>query len=300
MSEYHLPVLAAESMEVLDLASGKTFVDATYGGGGHSKLMLSHMSRGSRLFAFDQDAQALANELQDERITLIHQNFRHLKRMLRLHGATAVDGVLADLGVSSHQLDEAERGFSYRFGDSHLDMRMNQELEKTAADILKTYSAEMLQEVFSRYGEVRNAKSLAQAIVDKRKMIKPDSVAAFLAILDPLIMGQRWRYLSQVFQALRIEVNEEMAALEEFLLQTLDLLQHGGRLVIITYHSLEDRMVKNFLKTGNISGKPETDFFGRITRPFEILTKKAVVPSDEEIVHNPRARSAKMRVGQRI
>lgn len=295
---YHLPVLAKESIEMLEIKPDGTYVDATFGGGGHSKLILERLGDKGRLFGFDQDEDALPNVLDDKRFEFIHNNFRYLKRFLKLHGVKEVEGILADLGVSSHQLDEASRGFSYRF-DAELDMRMNQQGERSAADVVNTYTAEDLQRVFSDYGEVRNARTLAQRIVEERKTREIRTIADFLAIIEPLIRGQRLRYLSQVFQALRIEVNDEMGALQEFLEQSLEVLKFGGRLAIITYHSIEDRIVKNFLKTGNVEGEVKKDFYGNIDRPFIVITKNAIEPSAAEINENPRARSARLRVGEK-
>ncbi|HQU57938.1 MAG: 16S rRNA (cytosine(1402)-N(4))-methyltransferase RsmH [Phaeodactylibacter sp.] len=296
---YHLPVLATESIDALAIAPDGIYVDATFGGGGHSRLILDKLGPKGRLLGFDQDEDALANVPDDERFTFAHHNFRFLKRFLRLHGIREVHGILADLGVSSHQLDVAERGFSYRF-EANLDMRMNQQGEKSAAVLLNTYEPEALQEVFSKYGEVRNARSLAQRIFAERHHRPIQTIGEFVGIVEPLIRGNRARYLSQVFQALRIEVNDEMGALQEFLEQSLEVLRPGGRIAIIAYHSVEDRMVKNFLKAGNVEGKQEKDYYGNINRPINVLTKKAVQPSEEEIARNPRARSAKLRVGEKV
>ncbi len=296
---YHLPVLASESIESLAIVPDGVYVDATFGGGGHARLILEQLGPQGRLLGFDQDEDALANAPQDERFTFVHHNFRFLKRFLRLYGIRQVHGILADLGVSSHQLDVAERGFSYRF-DAALDMRMNRQTGKSAADVLNTYEPEALQEVFGKYGEVRNARSLAERIFTERSHRPIRSIAEFLAIVAPLVRGHRARYLSQVFQALRIEVNDEMGALQEFLEQAFEVLQPGGRLAVISYHSVEDRMVKNFLKTGNVQGEQNKDFYGNIQRPFVVLTKKAMEPTEAEITQNPRARSAKLRVGQKL
>lgn len=298
MIPYHRPVLAQESIAALQIQPDAVYVDATFGGGGHSRLILNELSDKGRLFGFDQDADALPNVPDDARFVLIQNNFRYLKRFLKLHDIRSVAGILADLGVSSHQLDEAERGFSYRF-DADLDMRMNQQGERTAADVLNSYPADALQQVFGAYGEVRNARTLAQSIASARQARPLRTIADLLAIVDPLVRGQRLRYLSQVFQALRIEVNDEMGALQEFLEQILEVLQPGGRLAVITYHSLEDRMVKNFLKTGNVAGEVKKDFYGNIERPFKIITKTAIEPSEAEIRENPRARSARLRVGEK-
>ena len=296
---YHLPVLASESIELLAIVPDGVYVDATFGGGGHARLILEQLGPQGRLLGFDQDEDALVNAPQDERFTFVHHNFRFLKRFLRLYGIRQVHGILADLGVSSHQLDVAERGFSYRF-DAELDMRMNRQAGKSAADVLNTYEPEALQELFGKYGEVRNARSLAERIFTERSHRPIRSIAEFLAIVAPLVRGHRARYLSQVFQALRIEVNDEMGALQEFLEQAFEVLQPGGRLAVISYHSVEDRMVKNFLKTGNVQGEQNKDFYGNIQRPFVVLTKKAMEPTEGEIAQNPRARSAKLRVGQKL
>jgi 16S rRNA (cytosine1402-N4)-methyltransferase len=296
---YHRPVLAQESVAGLVLRPHGTYVDATFGGGGHSALLLQYLSDKGRLYGFDQDEDALRNVPQDTRFVFIHNNFRFLKRYLKLHGVMQVDGILADLGVSSHQLDEAARGFSYRF-EANLDMRMNQQADKTAADVLNTYTADELQWVFSTFGEVRNARTLAQSIVAARKARPLRTIADFLAVLEPLIRGQRLRYLSQVFQALRIEVNDEMGALHDFLEQALEVLSPGGRLAVITYHSIEDRQVKNFFKAGNIDGEVKKDFYGNIERPFKIITKNAIEPTAAEIQENPRARSARLRIGEKL
>lgn len=295
---YHEPVLAKESIEALAIRKDGIYVDATFGGGGHSRLILKELGEKGRLYAFDQDDDALQNLIEDERFVFNHHNFRYLKQFLRLHGVKQVDGILADLGVSSHQLDEPERGFSYRF-DADLDMRMNRQDERKASDILNSCSAEELQRIFSEYGEVRNSRSLAQKIVREREGRLIYSIGDFLSIVEPLIRGFRGRYLSQIFQALRIEVNDEMGALQTFLEASLDVLKTGGRLVVISYHSIEDRLVKNFIKTGNAEGVIRQDFFGNIERPFTPYNKSVITPSEEEVERNPRARSAKMRVGIR-
>lgn len=296
---YHLPALLRETIDYLDIQQEGTYVDVTYGGGGHSKAILQRLGPDGRLIAFDQDEDALENVVDDERLIFVNHNFQYLKRFLRLHTVTAVDGILGDLGVSSHQLDKAERGFSYRF-DATLDMRMNQQADLKASDILNTYPVEKLQRILSQYGEVRNARTLAQKIVEERQVRKFQHINEFLISIESLIRGNRLRYLAQVFQALRIEVNGEMQVLQSFLEQAYEVLKPGGRLVIISYHSLEDRMVKNFLKTGNVEGEVQKDFYGNITRPFKIITKKAILPSKEECAENPRARSAKLRVGEKI
>ncbi|MEM0992983.1 MAG: 16S rRNA (cytosine(1402)-N(4))-methyltransferase RsmH [Bacteroidota bacterium] len=296
---YHLPVLANTSIEALNLQSNSVVVDATFGGGGHSKLILEALGNDGKLLGFDQDEDAAANAIVDDRFTFVKGNFEYIDRFLKLYAVRKVDAILADLGVSSHQLDEGERGFSYRF-DADLDMRMNQQSGQTAADVLNQYTQADLQTMFSRYGEVRNAKTLSQAIVAQRDQEAYRKISDLMHTLEPLIKGQRLRYLSQVFQALRIAVNDEMGVLERFLQNSLKVLKPKGRLVIISYHSLEDRMVKNFLKTGNVAGEVQRDFYGAIYRPFKIISKKAILPSEAEINTNPRARSAKMRVGERL
>ena len=300
MSDYHVPVLAHECVDHMDLRPGGIYVDVTFGGGGHSRLILERAGgMDIRLFGFDQDEEAAANALTDERFTFVAANFRHLRNYLRLHGVTRIDGLLADLGVSSHQFNQADRGFSYRF-DAELDMRMGKAADRTAADIVNNYSADDLQEVFGQYGEVRNARTLAHAVVDARERQPILTIQDLLAVTDPMVRGNRQRYLAQVFQALRIEVNDEIGALTDLMAQATDLLiPNQGRLVVISYHSLEDRIVKNFLKTGNADGNVIKDFYGKIDRPYKVLTKKPVLPSTEEIQRNPRARSAKLRVGLR-
>jgi 16S rRNA (cytosine1402-N4)-methyltransferase len=274
------------------------YVDATFGGGGHSRLILEHLGEQGKLVGFDQDEDALANVPEDDRFIFVQHNFRFLKRFLKLHRIREVDGIMADLGVSSHQLDVPERGFSFRF-DAPLDMRMNQQQEETAASLLQRLTVEELQDILSRFGEVRNAKTLAEQLVAEQRVKPIETIGAFLAVVDPLVRGNRARYLAQVFQALRIAVNDEMGALEDFLNQCLEVLKPGGRLVVLSYHSLEDRMVKHFLKTGNVEGVQEKDFYGNINRPFKVLTRKAELPTEEEIERNSRARSAKLRVGER-
>ncbi len=301
MDDYHVPVLAHECVEALNLRPGGIYVDVTFGGGGHSRLILERAgSMDLKLFGFDQDEDARAGALADERFTFVAANFRHLRNHLRLYGITQIDGLLADLGVSSHQFDQAERGFSYRF-DAALDMRMGRAADRTAADVVNNYAADELQAVLGEYGEVRNARTLAHAIVEARERQPIDTIRHLLDVVDPLVRGTRPRYLAQVFQALRIEVNDEVGALTDLLATATDLLiPNTSRLVVISYHSLEDRITKNFLKTGNAEGNVIKDFYGNIDRPYKILTKKPVVPGTEEIQRNPRARSAKLRVGQRL
>ena len=292
--DYHIPVLLKESIDLLQVKKGEVYVDVTFGGGGHSKEILKRLEGNGKLYGFDQDEEAAANVEENALFSFIPHNFRELKRMLRFEGVKGVDGILADLGVSSHQLDEAERGFSYRF-DAKLDMRMNREDGQTAANILNKYDATALQKVFSEYGELRNAKTLAEAIVEARFNKPFGIISDLLKVCEEKKIGDKMRYLSQVFQALRIETNDELGALKDFLQQTLEVLKPGGRLVVISYHSLEDRLVKHFLKSGKFDGSIDQDFYGNISRPFEIVTKKSIEPSQEEIKRNPRARSAKMR-----
>lgn len=291
---YHEPALLKESIELLDIQPEGVYVDVTFGGGGHSKAILEKLGDKGRLIAFDQDEAALANVPQDDRLLFVPQNFREIKRFLRYHGFKKVNGILADLGVSSHQLDEGSRGFSYRF-EAPLDMRMSFDMTATAADLINDLSVEEMQLVFGENGEVRNARTLAQQLVAARSQKTIRTIGEFLQVVEPNIIGDRFRYLSQVFQALRIEVNQEMEALKEMLEASKELLAPNGRIVVIAYHSLEDRLVKNFFKTGDCSGVQQKDFYGNIERPFQILTKKPVEPSAEEIKRNPRSRSAKLR-----
>lgn len=302
---YHISVLLNESIDYLQVVPGGVYVDATFGGGGHAGLILEKLKGKGRLYGFDQDADALQNAQQavfqkDGNFTLVHSNFRYVKRQLRAEGVKvgSVQGILADLGVSSHQLDSAERGFSYRF-DAALDMRMDTRDGATAADVLNQYSAAELQRVLGELGEVRNAKTLAEAIVRTRENQPFRTTGELVDLCEKYFMGDRMRYRSQVFQALRMEVNDELGALEEFLTASFEMLAPGGRLAVITFHSLEDRMVKNFLKTGNIEGEMKKDFYGNIDRPWELITKKAIEPGDAEVKQNVRARSSKLRVGQK-
>jgi 16S rRNA (cytosine1402-N4)-methyltransferase len=299
MSEYHVSVLLDESIDNLKINPTGTYVDVTYGAGGHSKSILNKLDAEGHLFAFDQDQDALANVVQDDRFTLIEANFRYLRRFLRLEGVREVDGILADLGVSSHQLDMPERGFSYRF-DAPLDMRMNAEAELTAAILLQTYSEDALVEILSSYGEVRNSKTLAKALINARKLTEIRTTFDLNRILDQHLMGPRMKYLSQVYQAIRMEVNDEIGALEEMLEEGFELLKPGGRFVVITFHSIEDRVVKNFFKTGNFEGEMEKDDFGNIYRPFTLVNKKVIMANDKEQKANARSRSAKLRVAEKI
>lgn len=294
---YHTSVLLKESIDLLNVKPDGVYVDCTYGGGGHSRELLSRLNENGKLFAFDQDEDAERNLVQDERLVFVPANFRNIKRFLRLNGVTKVDGILADLGVSSHQFDEGTRGFSYRF-DGPLDMRMGG-TGKTAADVLNEKSAEELQQLFSEYGEVRNSKTLAQAIVESRAQRSFESIADLKSICAQLSRGDEHRYLAQVFQALRIEVNDELGTLKELLEQSAGLLNIGGRIALLTFHSLEDRLAKNFLKHGSFDDEPMKDLFGRFEVPLKMITKKPVLPSAEEQSRNSRSRSAKLRVGEK-
>lgn len=295
--DYHIPVLLQESIDALNIIPDGIYVDATFGAGGHSKPILNSLSAKGHLYGFDQDKDARRNQLQDEKFTFIPANFKYLKRFLRLYEVTGVNGILADLGVSSFQLDEASRGFAYRF-DSTLDMRMNQQSKLTAADILNSYSYEQLLNILSTYGEVRNSKQLARSIVERRRSGDFGDTAQFVKFLEQYVMGNYPKYMAQVFQALRIEVNDEMNALIEFLNNVIQVLLPGGRLAVITYHSVEDRIVKNFMKYGNAEGVMSRDAFGKIWRPFDLVNKKIIVPNSEEQSVNPRSRSAKLRIAE--
>jgi 16S rRNA (cytosine1402-N4)-methyltransferase len=295
---YHKPVLLNESIEGLSIKPEGDYVDVTFGGGGHSRKILDQLTTG-RLFAFDQDEDAQANAIDDNRFTLIPQNFRYVSNFLRVHGVKEVDGLLADLGVSSHQFDVIERGFSFR-GDADLDMRMDQQGGLDAKTIVNTYDEDALTRVFRDFGELKNARKLAREIVNARLENPITRVSQLLEIGDKAKVGKVGKnYMAQVFQALRIEANDEMQALKEMLLAMPNVIKKGGRLSVITYHSLEDRLVKNYLRTGNFEGKPEKDFYGNIVRPFEPVNRKVIVPSDKEISENQRARSAKLRIAER-
>ncbi|ANH82315.1 16S rRNA (cytosine(1402)-N(4))-methyltransferase [Niabella ginsenosidivorans] len=297
---YHIPVLLHEVVEGLHIKPGGIYVDVTFGGGGHSAAILQQLGPCGRLVAFDQDADAERNLPEDERVLFIPQNFRHLKRFLRLHGISQVDGVLADLGVSSHQFDEAERGFSTRF-NADMDMRMDRRQQQTAFDILQTYSEQQLHKLFEQYGEVTNARTLAKTIVEVRNNVSLKTVDGFKNALRPVVKGNPNRYFAQVFQALRIEVNQELEALKELLEQAKDILKPGGRVAIITFHSLEDRLVKNFFRDGSFEEKEEHPFMQHSAeKTFKIITRKPVTAGEEELKRNTRARSAKLRVAERI
>jgi 16S rRNA (cytosine1402-N4)-methyltransferase len=296
---YHIPVMLNESIEGLNIKPNGTYVDVTFGGGGHSRRIMECLGEGGHLYAFDQDEDAAKNVIDDSRFTFIQQNFRYMKNFLQLYCGGKVDGILADLGVSSYQFDTPEKGFSTRF-NGRLDMRMNQNAAVDASSIVNTYDVSSLASVFSRYGELRNAMSIADAITMARE-VKPIETTDELkeAVARFLPRGSENKVLAQIFQALRIEVNEEMKVLEAFLSQCADVLNPGGRLVVLSYHSLEDRLVKNFMKTGNADGNLEKDFFGNQLTPYKLMTSKPIIPTDEEIQMNSRARSAKLRVAER-
>lgn len=296
---YHIPVLLHESIEGMNLQAKGTFVDVTFGGGGHSKEILRCMDSESRLFSFDQDEDAEQNIVNDKRFTFVRSNFRYLSNFLRYYGVDGVDAILADLGVSSHHFDDSERGFSFRF-NGKLDMRMNKRAGMTAADIVNNYDEERLASLFYLYGELKNSRKIASVLVKARSQKKIETIEEFLDVIKPLFGKDREKKeLAKVFQALRIEVNQEMEALKEMLNAATQALKPGGRLVVITYHSLEDRMVKNIMKTGNVEGKMEQDIFGRTNSPFKLVNNKVIIPSDEEIERNPRSRSAKLRIAEK-
>ncbi|MCX6305292.1 MAG: 16S rRNA (cytosine(1402)-N(4))-methyltransferase RsmH [Bacteroidetes bacterium] len=296
---YHKSVLLDESIAALDIRPDGIYVDATYGGGGHARAILAGM-QGGRLIAFDQDEEAIMNRIDDPRLVMVNNNFRFLRNFLKLHHASPVDGILADLGVSSHQIDQPERGFSTRF-DGILDMRMDQKKKQTAKDIVNHYSEENLSNLLFTYGEIRNARKLASRIVEARKIKPVETTGALKEIANTCAeRGKEFKYQAQIFQALRIEVNQEMESLRDFLKQATQALKPGGRLVVIAYHSLEDKLVKNYFRSGNFEGTVEKDFYGNVLAPLKVITRKAIVPADKEIEENNRSRSAKLRVAEKI
>lgn len=297
---YHAPVMLREAVEGLAINKDGVYVDATFGGGGHSREILKSLGEQGRLIAFDQDSDAWRNKPDDNRLTDVHENFRYMRRFLKLHGAPQVDGILADLGVSSYQFDTGERGFSIRF-DGPLDMRMDSRTELTAEHVLKTYSEQELHKMFEQYGEVRNAKQLAKHIVENRGKAALNSIDSLKALLAQVMKGNPNKYLAQVFQALRIEVNDELGALKDLLEQSVQCLKPGGRLAVITFHSLEDRIVKQFMKRG-AWGEVETDVFGRATTEptLKPLAGKPIEATETEVKENPRARSARLRIAERL
>jgi len=299
MSEYHIPVLLAESVSALITNPDGTYADATFGGGGHTAAVLSRLNDDGRVIAFDRDIDAIKGALKDPRLTLVHNNFRFIENYAR-HEGVQFDGVLADLGVSSHQFDTAERGFSFRFEESPLDMRMNQEAKLTAAEVVNSYAEADLERLLKLYGEVDGARNMARLIADARSHGEIRTTGDLdRAIARMLPRGAEHKVLAKVYQALRIEVNQEMRSLEKFLDGACRSLRPGGRLVVITYHSLEDRMVKNFIKTGNVEGEMIQDMYGRVMAPLEAVNRKPILPSEEEIAGNTRARSAKLRIAER-
>jgi 16S rRNA (cytosine1402-N4)-methyltransferase len=300
MSEYHVPVLLGPSLDGLDIKPDGIYVDVTFGGGGHAREITQRLDDKGHLFVFDQDEDAAANLWGDERVTLIVSNFRHLTRWMKYYGVDGkVDGLLADLGVSSHQFDDPIRGFSYRY-DEPLDMRMNRQQALSAADVINQYDAIQLQDIFSKYGEISNAKTLAQHIVKTRTGSMINTTGQLADVAGQVLKGQKMRYLSQLFQALRIEINDEMGALKELLRSTHQVLKPGGKMVVISYHSLEDRLVKRFFKSGNFEGEPDTDLFGRRKELWEVITHRPIEPDEEEQRVNPRSRSAKLRVAGKL
>jgi 16S rRNA (cytosine1402-N4)-methyltransferase len=297
---YHVPVLLKEVISGLHIIPSGIYVDCTFGGGGHSKKILENLNDDGRLIVFDQDEDAKKNLPDDKRITFVPHNFRHLQRFLRFHQIQKVNGILADLGISSHQINEAERGFSTRFNAS-MDMRMNQSDVKTAADIVKNYSEEHLHKIFEQYGEVTNSKTLARKIVESRKTQSLSTTREFKNAISPVVKGNPEKYFAQVFQALRIEVNDELNVLKELLVQSVEVLAEGGRIAVITFHSLEDRLVKNFFKNGNFENEPPKDLYGNVTKnELKVITKKPIIPSKEELKMNPRSRSSKLRIAEKV
>ena len=297
---YHIPVLLKESVDGLEIKPDGVYVDVTFGGGGHSREILSRLGAGGRLYSFDQDEDAERNIVSDERFTFVRSNFRYLKNWMRYYGIEEIDGLLADLGVSSHHFDDETRGFSFRF-DAPLDMRMNKRSGMTAADIVNNYSEEQLSDIFYIYGELKNARRIASAIVKARAGKRIETTSDLLQVLGINEDNGLWKKdAAKLFQALRIEVNHEMDALKEMLNGARDLICEGGRLSVITYHSLEDRLVKNMMKAGNVEGKVKQDFFGRTESPFRQIGGKVIVPDEEEQVRNPRSRSAKLRIGEKV
>ena len=302
MSEYHVPVMLRECVEGLAIKPDGVYVDVTFGGGGHSKEIIKHLAAQGQLLGFDQDVDARKNAalIENRSFTFVQANFRYLKRYLKLHGLTQVDGVLADLGISSHQIDAEARGFSIR-GNAELDMRMDRNAQLTAKQLINEYSEEQLHKILGIYGEIRNAKSAAAKIVSSRFTQRINTTQELMEVLKPIAPRNREnKYFAQVFQAIRIEVNDEMGALEEFLLQTAEVIKPGGRLVVESYHSLEDRMVKNFINKGKVFGEVEKDFFGNELKPFKALNKKPIVADQQELTKNSRSRSAKLRIAVRL
>ena len=297
---YHVPVLLNESIDGLNIQPGGIYVDVTFGGGGHSREILARINGNGHLYSFDQDADAERNVVPNKDFTFVCSNFRYLKNWMRYYGVDGIDGLLADLGVSSHHFDDETRGFSFRYEDAPLDMRMNKRAGKTAADIVNDYEESQLADIFYLYGELKNSRRIASALVKARAAKKIETTTDFIKAVEPLFKREREKKeMAKLFQALRIEVNHEMDALKEMLKSATELLKPGGRLSVITYHSLEDRIVKNVMKAGNSEGKVTQDFFGRIETPFKLINNKVIVPSQEEQERNPRSRSAKLRIAEK-
>lgn len=293
---YHVPALLTETIDGLNIKPDGVYVDCTFGGGGHAREILKRLGKSGKLIGFDQDEDAFGNIPQDERFVFVHSNFKYLKNFLQFHQIEKVDGILADLGVSFHHFDEAERGFSFRY-DGELDMRMNKKSGLTAAKVLNTYSEEQLADVFYLYGELHNARKIARTIVNFRESCKFERIFPFIEVLKPFFGREKEKKdMARVFQALRIEVNREMEVLRSLLRQCVEVLDEDGRLVVLTYHSLEDRLVKNFIRSGNFEGKLEKDFFGNVIAPLKAVNNKVIIAGDEEVAANPRARSAKLRI----
>jgi 16S rRNA (cytosine1402-N4)-methyltransferase len=299
-TEYHIPALLEETINGLNINPKGIYVDVTFGGGGHSRAIIEKLGDKGRLFSLDQDIDAWANRLDDSRFTFVHSNFSFLKNFLRYYAVDEVDGILADLGVSFHHFDDSERGFSFRH-DSRLDMRMNRDSKVDAASIVNSYDEEQLASVLYLYGELKQSRRMASAIVKARNAGEITTTGRLVEVVSPFIRkSQEKKELAQVFQALRIEVNNEIDVLKRLLNQSLEVLKPGGRLVIITYHSLEDRLVKNFMRSGNVEGKVEKDFFGKVNTPWKLINNKVIVASDEEVERNPRSRSAKLRIAEKV
>ncbi len=297
---YHIPALLTPVIQGLDIKPDGCYVDATFGGGGHSCAIVAELSKRGHLYGFDQDSDARANAIDDPRFTFVYGNFRYMRNFLRFYRVGAVDGILADLGVSFHHFDDPERGFSFR-SDGPLDMRMNRNASRSAAWVINNYTEEQLADMFYLYGELKNARKLASAIVKARNASAIESTERLLAVVAPLINPKKEKKeLAQVFQSLRIVVNNEIDALREFLVQSLEVLKPEGRLAVITYHSLEDRLVKNFMRSGNLEGKEARDFYGRNLSPFKLLTSKPIVADEDEVERNPRSRSAKLRIAEKL
>lgn len=297
---YHIPALLDDAINGLDIKASGTYVDVTFGGGGHSRAIMESLDDDGRLFGFDQDADAMANAIDDPRFTFVYSNFRYMRNFLRFHGVTAVDGILADLGVSFHHFDDPERGFSFRW-EGALDMRMNRNASRSAEWYVNNFSEEQLADILYLYGELKNSRRIASAIIKARSTEPITTVEGLLSAVRPLMNPRKEKKeLAQVFQTLRITVNNEIEALSEFLRQSLEVLKPGGRLAVITYHSLEDRLVKNFMRSGNLEGRVEQDFYGRNLSPFRLLTSKPIVADDAEVERNPRSRSAKLRIAEKV